>query len=99
MRWWDVESKINELIEGKTTITKLNDFTNERRLDQKTMDPSEIMQCRSIVWQSLKNLNFLKLQNVSEIYGGKIVVPNALYNNSRIQIFPSTSMVNEIIIV
>lgn len=99
MRWWDVESKINELIEGKTTITKLDDFTNERRLDQKTMDPSEIMQCRSIVWQSLKNLNFLKLQNVSEIYGGKIVVPNALYNNRRIQIFPSTSMVNEIIIV
>lgn len=97
--WWNLEPIINGLIKGRNILTKLNKFTNLKCLDQKAMDPDEIMQCRSVVWQTFKRLNYLKLQDVTKISGRKIVVPHALYNNKRIQIFPSTSGLDEIIIV
>lgn len=97
--WWDLESKISSLIEGSTTTTRLNGTTKLRFLDRNSLKPENLGLCQSIVWQAFKHLNFLKLQNVTTVRGGKIVIPCALYNNRRILLFPTTSSVKEIIVI
>lgn len=99
LKWWNFGKRIVELIGGKSKVTQLNSFTTLRSLDQRAMAPDEIMQCRAIVWLVFKHLNLLRLQDVIEVSNGTIVVPNALYQNARIQIFPTTSAIDEIITV
>ncbi|QLQ78146.1 hypothetical protein HG537_0A03930 [Torulaspora globosa] len=97
--WWDLETKISSVIEGSTITRKLNGTTKLRFLDRNSLKSDNLGQCQSIVWQAFKHLNFLKLQNVTKVRGGKIVIPCALYNNKRILVFPTTSCINEIIVI
>lgn len=99
IKWWDLENRISSVAQERTITKVLNDRTRLKILDRKSVNPEDLGRCQSIVWQAFKHLNYLKLQNVEEIQGGKIVIPYALYNNKRVLIFPTTSKVQEILIV
>lgn len=97
--WWDLESKLSSLIDGCTINQRLNETTQLKLLNGKTIDPNNLGPCQSIVWQAFKHLNFLKLQNVTTVRGARIVIPNALFYGRRVLIFPTTRSVKEIVII
>lgn len=97
--WWNLETNLEDMTKYAFITKRLNSYTMMKTIDRRSMDPDILGQLQALVWRSLKPLNFVKLQCVHEIPGGRIVVPKALYDNKRILIYPMTDAIQEIIIV
>lgn len=97
--WWKLEIDLEDMTKYTFTTKKLNIYTTAKAIDRQSVDPDIFGQLQALVWRTLKPLNFIKLQCVHEIPGGRIVIPKTLYDNKRFLIYPMTNAIQEIIIV
>ncbi|CAI1636106.1 hypothetical protein SEUBUCD650_0M02290 [Saccharomyces eubayanus] len=102
IKWWDIEENIiNELKMDKKTFKssyireKNNSFTrflsrnqiNIMELDKSEIDQMTFFRCQALVWQSVGALNHIRLESVSKVCNGNVIVPRALFYSKRIEIF------------
>lgn len=83
LHWWDVVDSIEQRI-GKCYTTQVRYNVSHRILDPQSIETETFSQCQIIVKENFQHLNFMKLQDIYEIKGRKIVVPRSLFYNKRI---------------
>ncbi|CAR29203.1 ZYRO0G03102p [Zygosaccharomyces rouxii] len=81
--WWDVVDRIEQMV-GDCYTSEVHGNVCHRTLDPKSMNIETFFQCQIIVKDSFQHLNFIKLQDIYELKGRKIVVPRSLFYNKRI---------------
>ncbi|CAI4048239.1 hypothetical protein SKDZ_13G2200 [Saccharomyces kudriavzevii ZP591] len=102
IKWWNIKENILkelkleedyfESLYTKDNNTRFTKIFNLGRMKINELDKSEINQmtyfrCQALVWHSFGTLNHIKLQNVSEVCNNNIIVPRALFDSKRIEIF------------
>ena len=113
IKWWNIEENIlKELkLDRKTFKTlyiredssRFTKFLNLRQTEVKELDKSEINQityfrCQALVWLSFQTLNHIKLQSVSEVCNNNIIVPRALFDSKRVEIY-QCEKISEILVI
>ncbi|QHS75366.1 Ctf13p [Saccharomyces paradoxus] len=113
IRWWNIEENIlKELKVNKKTFkslyikeddSKFTNFFNLRQTRIKQLDKSEINQitclrCQALVWLSFRALNHIKLQSISEVFNNSIIVPRALFDSKRVEIY-QCEKISEILVI
>ncbi|CCD26397.1 Ctf13p NDAI_0H02230 [Naumovozyma dairenensis CBS 421] len=112
--WWDIMGKISNFLPEKhrfehscyplnasvQTCSSLENCAHRKltKLKEDSITQDDLVRCRKEIWKIIFPLNYIQLNNVFSISSGTIVVPNAMYENHRIQLF-GKSNINELIVI
>ncbi|QLG72620.1 hypothetical protein HG535_0D03280 [Zygotorulaspora mrakii] len=105
LNWWllldAIEARIQENHFQKWKNDSPYGYTTLKRINNSSIDDlDKIEECKTLVFNALGSLNLIRIQDVQQIKGNKIVVPSNLYDNKRILLHGTTMRtVKEIIVV
>lgn len=95
--WWYIVDQIEQMM-GSCYTKKVYGNVYHRVLDSSLIDIETLFRCQIMVKECFQHLNYIKLQDIYEIKGRKLVLPRSLFYEKRI-LMRGTIGVNQIIIV
>ncbi|EJS42384.1 ctf13p [Saccharomyces arboricola H-6] len=113
IKWWNIEESILKELkldkkifrklyirEDKSRFTKFLNLcqTKIKELDKSEIDQIKYFRCQALVWHSFGTLNHIKLQNISEVRNNNIIVPRALFDSKRVEIF-QCEKISEVLVI